>query len=89
MVYIVLHHKYVVIVVCYILGLLSSLQASGRWPLATGQNGEARSQGPDTRHLKPLSMKKKIDKLNPCFENYLRDYTLGGELMSAVIHAKY
>jgi hypothetical protein len=31
---------------------------------------------PDTRHLKPVLLKEKIDKLNPSFINYLQDMTL-------------
>jgi hypothetical protein len=31
---------------------------------------------PDTRHLKPVWLKEKIDKLNPYFTNYLCDTTL-------------
>jgi hypothetical protein len=31
----------------------------------------------DRRHLKPVLLKKKIDKSDPYFVNYLRDATLG------------
>jgi type VI protein secretion system component Hcp len=34
---------------------------------------------PDTRHLKPILLKKKIDKNDPYLANYLRDATLGRE----------
>jgi hypothetical protein len=38
---------------------------------------------PETRHPTPLSMKKKIDKINPCFVNYLRDTTI--EAISKIV----
>jgi hypothetical protein len=31
---------------------------------------------PGTRHLTPVLLKKKIDEINPCFVNYMRDATL-------------
>ncbi|MDH4011691.1 MAG: hypothetical protein OEU55_13295, partial [Desulfobacterales bacterium] len=37
---------------------------------------------PDTRHLKPVWLKEKIDIINPYFTNYLEDITLGWILVT-------